>query len=114
MILSDVKELLHCTVLCGEEHHHRRVESCFSADLMSDVLAFAKPHGLLITGLNNAQSVRAADVVDAIGIVYVRGKTPSEETVALARAKDIPILVTDLLMFEVCGILYKNGISAIT
>ena len=79
---------------------------------MSDVLAFAQPNELLITGLNNAQSVRAADVVDAVAIVYVRGKAPNRETIALAKSKGIPIFVTDLLMYQVCGRLYSNGLGS--
>ena len=111
MNLQQVKEILNCRVYYGEEHLHREVKNCFGADLMSDVLAFANPHELLLTGLNNAQSVRAADVVDAVAIVYVRGKTPNEDTINLARMKEIPILVTDLLMYEACGKLYMNGFS---
>ncbi len=111
MTLHEVKKILRCEVLSGEAHLGRKVHNCFSADLMSDVLAYSKPHELLITGLNNAQSVRAADVVDAVGIVYVRGKVPNKATLKLAEEKNIPVLVTHYLMFEACGKLYENGVE---
>ena len=111
MTLNEVKDLLNCDILCCRKQLTKEVVNCFGADLMSDVLAYAKPNELLITGLNNAQSVRAADVVDAVGIVYVRGKVPKQDTLKLAEEKEIPVLVTKLLMFEACGILYENGIE---
>jgi len=81
-----------------------------AADLMSDVLAFAEPGSILLTGLCNPQVVRTAEMADIVGIVFVRGKRPPPETVALAREKGLPLVLAPHTMFEVCGRLYQAGL----
>jgi hypothetical protein len=78
---------------------------------MSDVLASACPGALLLTNLIHTQVVRTCDITGMCAIVFVRGKNPSCETVKLAEECNIPLLSTQLTMFEACGILYTNGIS---
>jgi predicted transcriptional regulator len=43
-------------------------------------------------------------------IVFVRGKLPPQETIALAEEKGIPLLASKYTMFETCGRLYKAGL----
>jgi predicted transcriptional regulator len=90
---------------------HDYEEVC-GADLMSDVLAFAAPGGILLTGLRNVQSVITSHVAEVRAIVYVRGKTPDEEAVKLAGQKGIPLLSCPLSMFEACGRLYEKGMKS--
>ena len=52
------------------------IEKAYASDLMSDVLAFAWPGTLLLTGLTNVQIVRTAQMMDIPAIVFVRGKRP--------------------------------------
>ncbi|UCC90588.1 MAG: hypothetical protein JSW24_05580, partial [Dehalococcoidia bacterium] len=77
---------------------------------MSDVLAFTKPESLLLTGLTNAQVIRTAEMAEIAAVCFVRGKKPDEETIRLAKSKSIPLLVTQLPLFESCGRLYKKGL----
>ncbi len=79
---------------------------------MSDVLAFSVPGSLLLTGLVNAQSVRTADVAEIKALVYVRGKKPTAEALQLAQEKGIPVLASDLTMYEACGRLYSRGLKS--
>ena len=81
------------------------------ADLMSDVLAFTHEGTLLMTGLTNPQVVRTAELAGITAIVFVRGKLPPPETVALAEEKDIPLLASKYTMFETCGRLYQSELS---
>lgn len=110
MTLHDIMEILDATVLVGHDHLNTDVKTAFSADLMSDVLAFAKPRSLLLTGLTNPQVVRTASILDTAAIIIVRGKTPPNETIKLAEELDIPILMTRYILFETSGRLYANGI----
>jgi hypothetical protein len=80
---------------------------------MSEILAFHRPHALMLTGLTNIQSVRTAMVADVSAIVYVRDKRPGRKVVDLAEANDIPVLVTALGMFDSCGILYEAGMEGV-
>ncbi len=87
------------------------IEEAFASDLMSDVLALANPDMLLITGLINMQAVRTAEMADLPAILFVRGKHPTEEMLALARDACIAILISPYTMYETCGLLYQAGLQ---
>lgn len=108
--LAEIKEILEANLICGAELLDREVSGCCGCDLLSDFLAYAKPKELLLTGLCNTQVIRTADLLDVQGIVFVRGKQPDQEMIALAEQKGIPLLCTDKLMFESCGLLYNKGL----
>jgi len=103
--LSEIRDLLGAEVLSGEDLSVQ-VEQVGAADLMSDVLALSKPGMLLLTGLISTQVIRTAVVADLCGVVFVRGKKPDREIIALAREAQIPVFVTALTMFEAAGLLY--------
>jgi predicted transcriptional regulator len=106
MKLEEVKEVLSAKILCGESLLHRDVEHFYASDLMSDILATVKEPGILITAMTQPQVVRTTQMLDLIGIIFVNGKTPPEETLKLARANEILIMTTKYSMFEACGKLY--------
>ena len=103
MKLADVKDILQCEVLLGENALSIDIETVVASDGMSEILAFACPEALMITGLTNIQSVRTADIADVRAIVYIRGKRPGSDALALAREKNIPVLATDLGMGATLG-----------
>ena len=78
---------------------------------MSEILAFARPGALMITGLSNVQSVRTADIANVRALVYIRGKRPDDRAINLASKSNIPVLATTLGMFDVCGILREHGLK---
>jgi predicted transcriptional regulator len=108
--LSEIIEILDAEVIVGEEHLDLEVKTAFGADLMSDVLAFAKTGSLLLTGLTNSQVIRTANILDIAAIILVRGKKPATETIKLARELNIPLLTTKYILFETAGRLYAKGI----
>jgi predicted transcriptional regulator len=111
MKLREVVEILDTEVLCGEKKVDSiEVTNGYAADLMSDVLAFASHSMLLVTGLTNIQIFRTAQMLDIPGIVFVRGKKPQDDLVALAKEAEMPILLTKDSMFAACGKLYVNGL----
>lgn len=110
MTLGEVKNILNADVIVGEEHLDLEVKTAFGADLMSDVLAFAKAGSLWLTGLTNSQVIRTARVLDIAAIILVRGKKPSTETINLAKELKIPLLTTKYILFETAGRLYAKGI----
>ncbi|MBP8626537.1 MAG: hypothetical protein KBE27_02465 [Syntrophorhabdaceae bacterium] len=110
MTLKEVRDILDAEVFVGHDQLDMEVKTAFGADLMSDVLAFAKAGSLLLTGLTNPQVVRTSDVLDIAAIVIVRGKQPLPETIMLAEKLRIPILGTKYILFETAGRLYANGI----
>ena len=62
-----------------------------------------------MTGLNNPQVIRTAEVLDVSAIVFVRENsfTGSDRN---AIERDIVLLSTDDTLFEACGKLYQGGL----
>ena len=112
MKIKEIKDLLGAELLCGEEHLENDVHSACCSDMMSDVLAFVKDQGVLITGLSNAQVIRTANMMDMVCIVFVRGKNPGEDVLSLAEGTGIVIMTSGLRMYEACGRLYNSGLHA--
>jgi len=112
MRLEAIAAALDCEVLSGVDHPVD-IEAVVASDGMSEILAFHRPHALMLTGLTNIQSVRTAMVADVHAIIFVRGKRPRENVIELARENHIPVLVTELGMFDSCGILYRAGLEGV-
>ena len=110
MTIADVKTILNARLVCGEVLDTEVHNACGS-DMMSDVLAFVKEQSVLLSGLVNTQVVRTADMMDMVCIVFVRGKEPTAEMIALAQERGIVLLTTPLRMFTACGLLYQNGLN---
>jgi predicted transcriptional regulator len=111
MTLLEVRDILRAQVLYGEDKLDREVMSACGSDFMSDVLAYVKNQALLLTGLVNPQVVRTADMMDMKCICFVRGKTPDESVLALARERDIVVMCSPLRMYDACGKLYTSGLQ---
>lgn len=112
MNLKQISELLNAEIVSGSEKMEATdIPNAYACDLMSDVLAFCPPGSLLLTGLTNIQIIRTAQMLDLPAVVFVRGKKPLEETVALAKENGIPILLVQASLYETCGKLFAKGIA---
>ena len=111
MKLAEIRRLLDCDVIYGDELlDTTEVDSCFAADLMSDVLRFSRAGSLLVTGLSSLQSVHTADIADLTAVLFIHDKRPLGGVVDVARQKKIPLLTTRRFMFEACGLLFDHGL----
>ncbi|MCL2662153.1 MAG: DRTGG domain-containing protein [Oscillospiraceae bacterium] len=110
MKLAQVMEVLNAKVYTDVPFEDIEINAACGADLMSDALAFGENKGLLLTGLNNPQSVRTAEMMDIRCVIIVRGKEPDEALVKLANEKEIVIMKTDYSMYTSCGLLYAAGL----
>jgi predicted transcriptional regulator len=113
MLLHEILPLIDGSVITQSVNLARDVKGACGADLMSDVLASIKPEALLLTGLCNPQVVRTASISDVSAVIFVRGKTPPNETIELAELEDIPLISSQLGMFEICGRLYAAGLRSL-
>ncbi len=111
MKIKEIAKLVDAEVLCCEELVENEVHSACGSDMMSDVLAYVKDQGLLITGLVNPQVVRTAEMMDMRAILFVRGKKPSTEILALAKQCEMVVMASELRMFEACGLIYESGLK---
>lgn len=110
MTVEDVRAVLGARVLVGKEQLDREVRTACGSDMMSDVLAFSKDHGVLLTGLVNPQVVRTAEMLDIVCIIFIRGKKADEKLLDMARERDLVVLETGHRMFTACGLLYEAGL----
>ena len=110
MTIGQIRDILDAEMYRGEDHLNTEVNSACGSDLMSDVLAFVKDQAVLLTGLVNPQVIRTAEMMDMICVVFVRGKVPGEDIIALAKDCGIALLSTKRRMYNACGLLYERGL----
>jgi predicted transcriptional regulator len=111
MRIEEIIDILKADLLIGEELLMDSVDYGYSCDLMSDVLAFVQNNVLLLTGLVHPQVIRTAEMLDIKAILIVRGKTPSEEVLRMAKMRDIAIIATKHSLFTASGLLYAAGLK---
>ncbi len=110
MKIKDIAAALSADILTPDADLDMEVFTACGSDMMSDVLAYVKNQAVLLTGLNNPQVVRTADMMDMVCIVFVRGKIPEQSILDMANEKGIAVLATDKTMFVACGMLYDKGL----
>jgi predicted transcriptional regulator len=115
MKLKKIMEYLNCNcrVLCEDINLDIDIKFAIASDLMSDILATAKPGELLLTGLAHNSVIRTCEITGINAVIFVRNKQPSDDTIKLAQNCKIPVLLTDSTMFEACGILFSKGLKGI-
>jgi predicted transcriptional regulator len=93
------------------EFDPREVEGVFISDMMSDVMANAKPNNLWLTIQTHKSIVPAANLVDIAAIVITGGKEVPKDTIDIANKHNIAILLTDLPTFDLVGKLFELGLK---
>ena len=86
------------------------VTGVYISDMVSDVIANAKPGNLLVTVQIHPNVIAAANLVDISGIVVTQGKLPADDVVKMAEKANIAILSTGLNRWQVATKLYEAGI----
>ena len=112
MNLNEIIELANGIALNPEVGMNIKIRGGCGADLMSDVLASSQPKAVLLTGLTNPQVVRTAQIAEFRAIIFVRGKQPQAETLAIATQEKIPLITSPFGMFELCGHLRRAGLPS--
>ncbi len=82
----------------------------YTSDLLSDVMANAKSGYLWITNQKHQNCVAVASLLDLCGVIIVGGTQPDEDTVAKARAEQLPLYTSDMSAFDIAGRLYEMGV----
>ena len=113
MIIKEIVDIVKADILTNYNDENMDIIYGFASDLMSDVLAYACSGAMLITGLNNSQVIRTAEMLDINVVLFVRGKRPCKEVIELAEENLLTILATDYTMFKTCGLLAMGGLEGI-
>lgn len=110
MTLAEAVAVLKAEKAVDGADEQAQLEGCFAADLMSDVLAFARPGSVLLTGLTTDQTIRTAAIKHLVAVVVIEGKEAGAEMVEAAREQGVPIYRTPLSKYEACGLLMQAGL----
>jgi len=113
MKISEIVNALEATVIYGNDHLDKEVTRCGASDLMSDILAALSEGCILLTGLTSVQVIRTAMVAGVGAIVFVRGKTPPQEVIELAREQELPLISSPYSMFVSCGRLHACNLTGL-
>ncbi len=89
---------------------HREVKGVFISDMVSDVMASARPGDLWLTVQTHKSIVPAANLVDVAAVVITSNKEVPKETVELASKFGIPILWSPLSTYSLAAKLYELGL----
>jgi len=111
MKLQEIVDKLGMKPLSALSRLTQEISSGYVSDLLSDVMANAKAGDVWVTLQVHQNIVAVASLKEIAGIIIIGGRKPERETIAKAEEENIPILLTDLLAFEVVGRLYQMGIS---
>lgn len=85
----------------------REVGGGYCSDLLSDVLAHARPGDLWITHQRHLNVVAVAKLRDLAGVVFARGNRPAPDVVARAATEGVNLFLSPEPAFEVAGRLHR-------
>jgi predicted transcriptional regulator len=113
MKLSEIVDKLDATLLTGADKLEKDITRCGASDLMSDILAALSEDSMLLTGLTTVQVIRTAMVAGVGAVVFVRGKKPPPEVIAMAEAQGLPLISSPYSMFVSCGRLHAANLTGL-
>lgn len=96
MTILEVIEVLKADVLVVGEGCHRPIRHVVASDLMSDVLLVDEEDLLLLTSLASDQVLRTAQIVGAVGVIVVNGKSLPSSMVAVAKDLHMTLATSSL------------------
>ncbi len=110
MKIRDIVKTLGLKVISGEKFLEREVTGGYAGDLLSDALANSKKGNIWITLQIHQNIIAVASSKELSGIIIVNGRKPEEETLKKAKEEKIPVMISNLLTYEIAGRLYEIGI----
>ena len=111
MKVSEINTLLNSKTVTELKTTCKEVEFGFASDLMSDVLTLNRDKMLLMTGLNNMQTIRTAEMAEIEVVIIVRNKKVSADMIALANENNICLIECPYSLFRASGLLFHAGIK---
>ena len=84
----------------------------YASDLLSCVMAGAKPNSVWVTLMAHMNIVAVAALLEVSAIIITENAQPDPATIAKANQQSIVLLSTPLSTFEVAGRLWAMGLPA--
>jgi hypothetical protein len=86
------------------------ITGCYISDLLSDVLANARPGVLWVTIHTHRNVVSVASMKDIAAVLFTCGRKPEAAIIAEAARENILLLNTPLTTYEAAGKLWESGL----
>lgn len=112
MDIQSIIKLVNGKIVTNTDHT-QDITTGLTSDFMSDVLTHETSNAILITGLNNLQTIRTAEMSDIQCVIIARNKRVPQDIINLANQNEITIIESPFSVFKVSGLLYTNGIIPI-
>lgn len=110
MTIGEIRTIIEADVVGAADDQAIVLRAC-ACDLLSTVLrCVTGEKTILLTNLTHSQTVRVAEMVDAVAVCFMRGRKPGGDMVELARESEIALLSTALTSYEASGRLYSKGL----
>ena len=105
MTIREIAALLGAKIL-HDEFEDADISGAYTSDLLSDVMAYAKEGGALITIQAHKNTVAVATLVNVSVIIICNSRPIPEDMLASAKNEGIAILLTKENQFTVSGKIY--------
>lgn len=111
---TDVKKITEIMTLLGAElvagSAEGDIRGCYVGDLLSDVLASAKPEILWITIQVHRNVVLVASMKDISTVLITSGRKLDPQTIIEAEEDNVTVLSTPMSSYEAAGKLWALGL----
>ncbi len=111
MRVDEVARELSLAIAAGSEGLGREITGAYVGDLLSRVMAGARPGYLWVTVQSHPNVVAVAVLGDLAGVVMAEGVKPDPAGIAKAEEEGLPVLTTGQPSYQVCVGLARLGIG---
>lgn len=109
MTLNELNTLEDITIV-HPNSNDLAIQGLYIGDLLSVVMAKSKEGQLWLTVQTHLNVLAVASLKDLVGIVFVDGQEPEEETIKKAEELDMPLYKTNLSAYELTKKLVQLGL----
>lgn len=113
MTINDLITALPCVCAAGKTGCGSEVTGGYASDLLSNVMGQASEGNVWVTMQGHKNIVAVASLAGLSAIVLAGGVKPDRDALEKATEENIPLLVTDIPVFEFVGRLYALGVKGI-
>lgn len=113
MTLRDMISLLDAELITPEVNITKEIDCAIACDLLSWVVGNGCADCAFITIQTSMNTIAVASLIEMGCIIIVGNANVDETVIEKALEEDIPVLRTKLTTFDVCGLLYQNGVKAV-
>jgi predicted transcriptional regulator len=111
MTIQDVADALELRILCTHRHADRTVQGGYASDMLSCVMAGAKPGNVWVTLLTHLNVIAVAVLTDVAAVIVTENAEILPEVLAKAEEEGVVVLRTADDTYSVVGRLYALGIT---